>query len=169
MASGMPTLRAYSSVAAMPSSTWVRARPMSCVGRLARERTRQGAHHQHQAGRAERLGLVDGAAVVLQRGAQAARRRPPERSRRGSSRIKPTPASLSCRATGGEPAACDLVAPRIDGADAAPGAGLDDGGQRELLPHRRRVDRQVLYVACEKSRIRRSRARPARAPCAAEP
>ena len=53
----------------MPSNTCARAQADVLVGGLALQRARQRADHQHQAGRAERLGLVDGAAVVLQRGA----------------------------------------------------------------------------------------------------
>ena len=43
----------------------------------------------------------------------------------------------------------DLVAPRVDGADAMPRTGLDDGGKVALLANRRRVERQMRNVARE--------------------
>ncbi len=145
MASGMPTCRAYSRVAARPSSTCVRANPMSRESRFALQRSWQRPRDHHQTRRAESFGLVDGPAIVVQRGTQARGIRCREEAAaavagQNHARILELPRD------GGEPCCLHLVAPRIDGADAAPGAGFDDGGQRELLSHRRRVDREMLYA-----------------------
>ena len=93
IASGMPAARAYSSVAAMPSRTSPRARgdvlgraaPASAPGRPPTTSTRQAA--------SERLRLVDGAAVVVERGLRGRRHRSPGTCRRGSSRTAPGRAS----------------------------------------------------------------------------
>ena len=105
------------------------------------KRVRQCACHQHEAGRAECLGLVDGAAIVLQRGTETRRigcREEPAAAvaREHEAGVLQLPGDL-CEACG-----LHLVAPRGQPADAASRAGLDDGGERELLAQRRRVDRQ---------------------------
>ena len=102
----------------MPSSTCARARPMSLEAGLPVERARQRADHQHQARRVERLGLVDGPAVVVQRRAQA---------RRIGGREEAAAAVAGERDAGVldllgdrvEAGRVHLVAPGPDGADAA--------------------------------------------------
>ena len=152
----------------MPSTTCVRASADVLVGRLAGERTRQRAHHQHQAGRAQRLGLVDGAAIVLQRRAQARRHRRPGRSRRGSSPTARCRHRLICRATSASPAARTWSRqgpmPRMP---RRAQASMMAGSCSCLLTVAVLIDR--CATPAEKSRIRRSRARPARAPCAGGP
>ena len=59
---------AYSIISAMASSTCVRAAAMSFEAALpGREYCGRPPADQHDAGRAQRLGLVDGAAVVVAR------------------------------------------------------------------------------------------------------
>ena len=55
----------------MPSRTSPRAPAMSLVARPAGERAGQAADDEHEAGGVERLRLVDGAAVVVERGPAA--------------------------------------------------------------------------------------------------
>ena len=95
-------------------------------GRASRPRIlRQAADDQHDAGRAQRLGLVDGAAVVVAR-LDAVRRVRGEHAAAAIARqFEP---GVAHRARGAvEADGRDLVAPGIDGADAVPRAGLDDG------------------------------------------
>ena len=148
MASGTPTPLAYSSVAAMPSNTWARARPMSLWAGLPVSAPGSAPTTSTRHGGADGLGLVDGLAVVLERGAQAG----------GIGSGKEAAAAVAGDADAGLPdLACrrietgclHLIAPRTDGADAAPRAGLDDGRQGELLAHRRRIHRQEREIALE--------------------
>ena len=113
--------------------------------RAARPRIlRQAADHQHDAGRAERLGFIDRAAVVVARlGAMRGIRR--EHAAAAIARqIEPGVAHRSHRAV--EPDRRDLVAPGIDGADAMPRAGVDDLKEIALLADRRGVQRQPAVV-----------------------
>ena len=110
----------------MASSTCARAAAMSFEAALARPRIlRQAADDQHDAGRAQRLGFVDRAAVVVARLA-AMRGVGREHAAAAIARqFEPGVAHRPHRAV--EADGRDLVAPGIDGADAVPRAGLDDG------------------------------------------
>ena len=88
IASGMPAGRAYSSSSPMPSRTISRAPGRSFDADAAVAILRQAADDEHEAARAERQRLVDGAPVVVERGAAARRGRPPGTCRRGSSRTR---------------------------------------------------------------------------------
>jgi hypothetical protein len=94
----------------------------------------------------ECLGFVDGGAIVLERGGEA--------RRVGGRKESATAVARSTKPDIGEPArgfhqshGTYLMAPGAEGRDAAPGARLDDVEQSELLPHGRRVDREVCEVA----------------------
>ena len=129
----------------MASSTCVARRRDVLRGRAARPRIlRQAADHQHDAGRAQRLGFVDGAAVVVAR-LDAMRGVGGEHAAAAiAGQFQPGIAHRAHRAI--EPDGRDLVAPGIDGADAMPRAGLDDGCEIALLADRRRVQRQPAMV-----------------------
>ncbi|MDT4853188.1 hypothetical protein FQZ97_874450 [compost metagenome] len=122
------------------------------VRRLAVERAGQGADDQHEAGRVERLGLVDGAAVVVERGLQAGR---VGRGKEAAPAVAREADAVRLQLLRHlvEPDGRDLVAPRADGADAAFGALVDEAVQRHLgarlLADGRRVDRQPVVVLRE--------------------
>ena len=117
-------------------------------GGLALQCARQRADDHHQARRTEGLGLVDGLAIVVQRLAQAGRvccREEAAAAVAGQNHAR----ILELASRGCEAGRLHLITPWIDGPDAAPGAGLDDGRQCELLSHRRRVDREMRHAARE--------------------
>ena len=105
---------------------------------------RQAAGDQHDAGRAERLGLVDGAAIVVAR-LDAMRGVCREHAAAAIARqFEPGIAHRPHRAI--EADGCDLIAPGIDGADAVPRTGVDDLREIALLADRRRVQRQPAMI-----------------------
>ncbi len=107
-------------------------------GRTARPRIlRQPADHQHQAGRAQRLGLIDGAAVVV---ARLDAMRGVGCKHPAAAIARQFEAGVAHRAACAiEPDGRDLIAPRIDGADAVPRAGVDDLQEIALLADSRGI------------------------------
>ncbi len=108
---------------------------------------RQGANHEHEALRADRGRFVDGAAVVVERGAasrfvgggeHAAAAEPGDGHAVGADEL--------ARALGA--ARLHDVAPRRDRGDAGAGAALDQLPQRPRL-HRHRVDREQRAIVRE--------------------
>ena len=157
----------------MPSRTISRAPARSCetiwpprsFGRPPTTSTRQCAPSVER--------LVDGAPVVVERGAAAfavGRRKHAAAAvaRHGQAGVADAPRRVVEAGRG------DLVAPRRDAADAVPRAGLDDVGQRPLRAHGRGVDREPAMVGREvahgdamaprRSSARRRRARASSVP-----
>ncbi len=152
------------------------------VRRLAGERTGQAADHQHQAGRVQRAGFVERAAVVVARG--LARRGIGVREQAAAAIARKLEAEgLDLARDRVEAGGMHLVAPRRDGTDAARGTGIEDLRQRPilaaLLAHGGGVDRQPAVVLREVahghrvgcvsawSRVSPPRARPSRSACGA--
>ena len=116
--------------------------------RAAGERARQGANHQHEAGCVERPRLVNSLDVVFTRccdtccvcgGIKAAAAVAGEHD--------VVVAQLFGNPV--QPYGGNLIAPRADGADAAPGALVDDAVKLPLLAHRRRVEGKPFVAAGE--------------------
>ncbi len=132
----------------MASSTCVRASAISLEAALpGREYCGKPPDHQHDAGRAQRLGFVDGATIVV------ARLDPV----RGIRREHPA-AAIARQFEAGVPHRADraveadrrdLIAPGIDGVDAVSRAGVDDLSQIALLADGRSVERQPAVIAGE--------------------
>ena len=105
---------------------------------------RQAADDQHHAGRAQRLGFVDGAAIVVTRFDAARRIRREHAAATIARQFESSVAHRPHRTV--EAYGRHLVAPGIYGADAMPRAGLDDGDEIALLADRRRVQRQPAMI-----------------------
>jgi hypothetical protein len=106
---------------------------------------RQAADDEHDAGGTERDGLVNGAAVVV---ACRAAMRVIGREHAAAAIARQIEPRVLHRAHGTvETDGSDLVAPGIDGADAEPRAGLDDGEKIALLADGCRVQRQPAVIS----------------------
>jgi hypothetical protein len=121
------------------------AHQLARAGKVARVR-REPAHHQHQAVRAERRRLVDGAAVVVERTRQAGA-------------VEGGEHASAAQAGDGEAVGADrlrrrchahrleLVAPRRDAGNAGARDAVDGLAQIPLRAHGRGVDREEARVA----------------------
>ncbi len=135
--------------------------------RGAGERAGQAADDEHEAGGVQRLRLVDGAAVVVERGLAAGGI---DRREHAAAAVAGQRQAVRAHQRGGALQADrrDLVAPRRDRADAVAGAGLDDRVERAGAAQGGGVDRQPAVVGREVAHgrgglRRRRRAAPAAA------